>query len=378
MLWLLDEDDAQKALNGLHGWRTTLSGRSLPIFDPPVPRLERDRLPLPPDWPLACFSLRGGPLPDFWWAGDHRSFVVSSRLLDVMALPPHAAQVLPILLFAEHPGARAMDYRFMRVLASAPCMDRTRSTFEERTFVSHRTGLTETMIQARRFLLDMSVAPPAELFWAEEKPDQMIATEALAARVQNEGFTGLTFGDPLDLDEWGAPRMARIQGGTVPIRSSAIGVLPTRIGPRPPYMPDPALPERLRAIERSVRHRLPAEYVRVMQDPPARLLASEGCRYDLVTDPDEVVHLNNHVRDDPTVPWLRDNGPWPEDWLVIGHDQCGNYWTLDLAAPVSPVLFYDHDFAAAQIAAVLIDNFALEVAERYLGPEPIVPPDADA
>jgi hypothetical protein len=60
-------------------------------------------------------------------------------------------------------------------------------------------------------------------------------------------------------------------------------------------------------------------------------------------DPLQVLELNERVRW-PGTPWIDEDGPWPSYYFVIGDDECGNYWALDLRQPdSSAVYFYDHD-----------------------------------
>lgn len=47
--------------------------------------------------------------------------------------------------------------------------------------------------------------------------------------------------------------------------------------------------------------------------------------------------------------WFSDDiEPWPDHMLVIGDDQCGNYWCLDLRDSDDRVVFYDHDAGGFQ------------------------------
>ena len=59
--------------------------------------------------------------------------------------------------------------------------------------------------------------------------------------------------------------------------------------------------------------------------------------------PDRLIELNEEVRESGT-PWVGEAGdPWPDRYLVIGDDGCGNYYCLDLRAGDEGVWFYDHD-----------------------------------
>jgi hypothetical protein len=59
-----------------------------------------------------------------------------------------------------------------------------------------------------------------------------------------------------------------------------------------------------------------------------------------------LVELNRDVRL-PGTPWVGEAGdPWPDNYFVIGDDQCGNYWSVDLQTADSGVWFYDHEIGA--------------------------------
>jgi hypothetical protein len=72
---------------------------------------------------------------------------------------------------------------------------------------------------------------------------------------------------------------------------------------------------------------------------------------------DELIYYNEAVRK-PGTPWTEDDGPWPEQYFVIGDDQCGNYWVIDLDSPHREVLFYDHDVGKFEIVHATVKEFA--------------------
>ena len=66
----------------------------------------------------------------------------------------------------------------------------------------------------------------------------------------------------------------------------------------------------------------------------------------LYNNPARLIELNRDVRL-PGTPWVGEAGdPWPDNYFVIGDDQCGNYWCVDLFTPDPGVWFYDHDLGA--------------------------------
>ena len=58
--------------------------------------------------------------------------------------------------------------------------------------------------------------------------------------------------------------------------------------------------------------------------------------------PQKVIETNLDVRL-PGTPWVGEDDPWPERFLAIGDDQCGNYWCVDIETPDAGVWFYNHE-----------------------------------
>ncbi|HEY4252350.1 MAG TPA: SMI1/KNR4 family protein [Roseomonas sp.] len=371
-MWLFGECPAQRAARSFHSWMNQVVDIHHPAdFNPPVPPLERDRMPLPQDHPPESWCLTG-PLSDLW---DGRSlarhFIVSAALRAALDLSPEVAQFRPITLFAHDPAAAAKGYCLMRLLVSAPAMDAALSRTESFSFPDADGGQT-TVTSVSRFVLARDVAAPADLFWAEEKPDVVIATEALAARVQAAGLSGLCFGDPWELDDFGEPQRQRSPGGDMaPIGPVRLGVRPVRDPVlRPPFTPTPGLEPELLAIEAAIGHRLPGYYTAFLRNPPPALreIAARSADFEvmeLAIDPASVLALNQQVRAEPEATWLGGEAGWPADWLAVGEDGCGNYTVIDLGCAISPVLHYDHEFGGAEIAGMNLGLYAEDVVREW-------------
>jgi hypothetical protein len=85
----------------------------------------------------------------------------------------------------------------------------------------------------------------------------------------------------------------------------------------------------------------------------------------LYGDPGRVLAQNLDVRK-PGTPWVGEaGGPWPAGMLVIGDDQCGNYWCLDLDAGGDAVWFYDHDVGGFERYAASLAEY-VEGTIRYV------------
>lgn len=143
-------------------------------------------------------------LPDGDWpAPDHFTFglfnFVSARLRDALALPPDDVQYLAIELAAGGARAIAQDYRLFRPLRHQAAMDGPRSLFG--AYGEQVNG--PPPIGERWFLRTLAIrtdlVPCADLFWVDEAPATLLATDALALRVIKAHCTGIRFRDPLTL-----------------------------------------------------------------------------------------------------------------------------------------------------------------------------------
>lgn len=126
-------------------------------------------------------------------------------------------------------------------------------------------------------------------------------------------------------------------------------------------------------FETTLGYPLPKQMLEIGSAPPF-----------LESDVDRLIELNRRVRK-PGTKWIGPDGdPWPEDHVVIGDDEGGNYWSVlrvDRHRNKS-VWFYDHDVATLErqhknVAAFLTDKTAVPAveAEPYMPetePEPYV------
>lgn len=71
---------------------------------------------------------------------------------------------------------------------------------------------------------------------------------------------------------------------------------------------------------------------------------------------DELIYYNEDVRV-PGTPWTEDEGPWPDHYFVIGDDQTGNYWVIDVLSSGEMVLFYDHETGTFTVEHKTIQAF---------------------
>jgi hypothetical protein len=107
-------------------------------------------------------------------------------------------------------------------------------------------------------------------------------------------------------------------------------------------------------IERALAFRLPAPYREfLLRYPQALVEAREVGDHGLVTSgPSErecyagvarVIEENRMVRR-PGTPWIEERDEsWPDRFVVIGDNQCGDYFVVDRESDADAVWMYDHE-----------------------------------
>jgi hypothetical protein len=111
----------------------------------------------------------------------------------------------------------------------------------------------------------------------------------------------------------------------------------------------------LASVEIQLGVTLPEHYRRFMLEYPQTLIDTKldlgwireaPADRQFYNNPARLVELNRDVRL-PGTPWVGEAGdPWPDNFFVIGDDQCGNYWSVDLQTADPGVWFYDHEIGA--------------------------------
>jgi hypothetical protein len=77
----------------------------------------------------------------------------------------------------------------------------------------------------------------------------------------------------------------------------------------------------------------------------------------LYNTPTRLIQLNQDVRA-PGTPWVGESGAWPDQYFVIGDDQCGNYWCIDRQGLDPAIWFYDHEVGAFERHHDSLQQFA--------------------
>ena len=97
-------------------------------------------------------------------------------------------------------------------------------------------------------------------------------------------------------------------------------------------------PKDIENIEALTNLKLPQSYIDVVTNYPVELLDSDAQDFGLLNSPDEIIEENNSVRK---------NGyygeKWPDNYLIIGHNGCGDHFVTVLDATHFSVGFSDHE-----------------------------------
>ena len=131
-------------------------------------------------------------------------------------------------------------------------------------------------------------------------------------------------------------------------------------------------PTELDEIEARFDLKLPADYREFLQAYPESLITTQRrvgsteespSERDLVNTSAALIQYNEHVRA-PGVDWVRRGGPWPRSYFVIGDNQCGDYWCIDVDAGYSAVYWYDHERGIFERHHESVQDFADSVLEE--------------
>jgi hypothetical protein len=122
----------------------------------------------------------------------------------------------------------------------------------------------------------------------------------------------------------------------------------------------------LDVLEAQLRVELPLAYKKFLLAYPTRLSElrrdmgwkqESPADRELLNDPWQLLKDNHCVRM-PRTPWTDNHGPWPDRYFVIGNNECGDYWALDLSEPSTRVYFYDHERGIFAMQSDSVQDFA--------------------
>ena len=130
----------------------------------------------------------------------------------------------------------------------------------------------------------------------------------------------------------------------------------------------------LKRVEEALDVKLPAPFRTFMLNYPDVLVLTKtdlGNRQESISEreflnsADSMIHLNKDVRLDDD--WTVDGGPWPQKYFVIGDDECGDYYAIDLVNFDGRVYFYEHETGefehSANSLADFVDTLVRDVVE---------------
>ena len=191
---------------------------SIPDIDPSGGRVSRFAvgcLRLPEGFPLLEMNMPVGdwPAPDFF--NINILTFVSARMRSVLGLPGDVVQYLPVKLVAAGPLARTQDYQLLRVLTHQPAIDMSRSKYHVGGWTEDDGTKKEFILMVTSLALRANLLTRSDLFWADEIPVCLLATDALAERVMKAGCTGVQFDDPATTGVMKGARRTRVATGII-------------------------------------------------------------------------------------------------------------------------------------------------------------------
>ena len=117
--------------------------------------------------------------------------------------------------------------------------------------------------------------------------------------------------------------------------------------------------EQITAIETALGFRLPEAYTKVVLDYPESLKETEAPDFGLLDDPNAIVDANLDVRK---------NGyfgeTWPEQYIIIGQNGCGDYHVITKDATEFATGFSDHEAMECNPYASDVDDFVRKLLEE--------------
>jgi len=99
--------------------------------------------------------------------------------------------------------------------------------------------------------------------------------------------------------------------------------------------------EAIEKIERALGLKLPAHYVELVTNYPPELVVTDAPDFALLDDPSMVIEENAAVRGKPFYGRV-----WPENFIIIGTNGCGDLYVTKLNATEFSAGFFDHEVPA--------------------------------
>ena len=113
-------------------------------------------------------------------------------------------------------------------------------------------------------------------------------------------------------------------------------------------------------IELALGFSLPQPYVDVVTNYPTALADTEAPDFGLFDDPSLVIDANRIVRDDGYF-----GEQWPDQYVIIGENGCGDYYVVTKTAAKFSVGFADHEAMECNPFASDLEDFVAKlIAEQ--------------
>ncbi|GAA5511156.1 SMI1/KNR4 family protein [Novipirellula caenicola] len=121
-------------------------------------------------------------------------------------------------------------------------------------------------------------------------------------------------------------------------------------------------PNDIATIESALGFFLPKSYVDVVTNYPAELANTEAPDFGLFDDPTLIIDANRTVRTDGYC-----GEPWPDQYVIIGENGCGDYYVVTKNATQFSVGFADHEAMECNPFASNLDEFVAKLIVEQNG-----------
>lgn len=146
----------------------------------------------PTHWvPMTLTILEESFSPDFF---VRSAWFVSARLREVMDLPDHVAQYLPVDSSGCHEKAREQNYMIMDTFAVQNAIDAERSVIKYRDYREQDGTITKQVSHVREIVWREGFVSEAPVF-RDPHDNRFFATDAFAEKVMRAGITDMKFQD---------------------------------------------------------------------------------------------------------------------------------------------------------------------------------------
>jgi len=120
--------------------------------------------------------------------------------------------------------------------------------------------------------------------------------------------------------------------------------------------------EDIATIEFALGFTLPKPYVDVVTNYPHALADTEAPDFGLFDDPTLVIDANRIVRDDGYF-----GEQWPDQYVIIGENGCGDYYVVTKTANQFSVGFADHEAMECNPFASDLEDFVAKLIAEQNG-----------